>query len=186
MPSDAEIIERSQRRPPVFAELFDRHHRAIHAYVSRRAGTQVADDVMSEVFTAAFAQRARFTSESGSALPWLYGIARNLTHRHFRSAASDLRTAEKWASHQPDVSIDHDDVIDGVDASREWQVVRAALATVAPDDREALLLYAWEDLPYAEIAGIIGVPIGTIRSRIHRARAVLRDALDPALEETQR
>lgn len=183
--TDAEVLARSRRQPHLFAEIFDRHHGAIHAYVSRRAGHQIADDVLSEVFTAAFAQRASFASASGSALPWLYGIARNLTHRHFRTTASDLRVSGTWASRQVDVSNDHEAVIDGVDASREWHVVRDVLTTLAADDREALLLYAWEGLSYTEVADAVGVPVGTVRSRIHRARSVLRSALDLNLEESR-
>jgi len=187
--TDAEVLARSRRQPHLFAEIFDRHHRAIHAYVSRRAGRagrQAADDVLSEVFTAAFAQRASFVSETGSALPWLYGIARNLTHRLFRSTASDRRVSRTWASRQVDVSDDENDaVIDGVDASREWQVVRDMLVTLAADDREALLLYAWEGLSYSEIADVLGIPVGTVRSRIHRARSTLRGALDMNMEESR-
>lgn len=152
--------------------------------MSRRAGHQAADDVLSEVFTAAFAQRASFVSETGSALPWLYGIARNLTHRLFRSTASDLRVSGTWASRQVDVSDDHDAVIGGVDASREWQVVRDVLVTLAAEDR-ALLLYAWEGLSYSEVADVLGIPVGTVRSRIHRARSALRGALDMNLEESR-
>lgn len=185
MTSDAEIIGRSRRQPEAFAEVFDRHHRAIHAYVARRAGSQAADDVLSEVFVAAFTQRTDFASESGSALPWLYGIARNLTHRHFRKVASDLRTSDRWAALHPDSSSEHDEVIAGVDASRRWAEVRDRLATLAPEEREALLLFAWEELSYAEIAEVVKVPIGTVRSRIHRARAALREALVDTLEETR-
>jgi RNA polymerase sigma factor (sigma-70 family) len=183
--TDAEVLARSRRQPHLFAEIFDRHHGAIHAYVSRRAGRQIADDVLAEVFTAAFAQRASFASESGSALPWLYGIARNLTHRHFRTTASDLRVSGTWAGRQVDVSDEHDAVIDGVDASREWHVVRDVLATLAADDRETLLLYAWEGLSYAEVAHAVGVPVGTVRSRIHRVRSALRGALAMNLEESR-
>lgn len=185
MLTDAEVLARSRRQPHLFAEIFDRHHGAIHAYVSRRAGHQVADDVLSEVFTAAFARRASFASESGSALPWLYGIARNLTHRHFRTTASDLRVSGTWAGRQVDVGDEHDAVIDGVDASREWHVVRDVLATLAADDRETLLLYAWEGLSYAEVADAVGVPVGTVRSRIHRVRSALRGALAMNLEESR-
>lgn len=185
MQSDVEIIEGSRHRPECFAAIFDRHYRSIHAYVARRAGVQAADDVLAEVFTAAFSQRKGFASESGSALPWLYGIARNLTRRHFRSVATAERAFGTWAALQPDASNTlADEVIAGVDSGREWLAVREALTAVAPDDREALLLYAWEELSYAEIAEVVGVPVGTVRSRIHRARAALRSALTAALEET--
>ncbi|HSX67118.1 RNA polymerase sigma factor [Nocardioides sp.] len=185
MTSDVELIRRSRHHPESFADIFDRHHKAIHAYVARRAGSQTADDVLAEVFTAAFSQRAGFSSETGSALPWLYGIARNLTYRHFRSAANAQRAFGTWAAQQPDATGTHDDeVIAGVDSARRWQVVHTALGSVATDDREALLLYAWEELSYAEIAQVVGVPVGTVRSRIHRARAALRAALTETLEET--
>ena len=85
--TDAAVIARSHRAPEQFAEVFDRHQRAVHAYAARRAGQDAADDVLSEVFLAAFGQRKRFDPDATSALPWLYGIAGNILRRRWRSLA---------------------------------------------------------------------------------------------------
>lgn len=87
--TDAEVIQISNRTPEQFATVFDRHHEAVHAFAARRAGRDAADDVLSEVFLAAFAQRDRFDVSAQSALPWLYGIAGNVLKRRWRVACTD-------------------------------------------------------------------------------------------------
>ena len=158
----------------------------MHAYVVRRAGPQAAEDVLSEVFTVAFGQRDRFVPISASALPWLYGIARNLVGRHFRTASAQVRVADQWGGQRSEAAPDDDRVVDRVDASREWAQVREALSGLPAEEREALLLRVWEELPYAEIAVVMDVPVGTVKSRINRARTSLRAARTDLMEETQR
>ncbi len=183
MSTDAEIIEASGRLPEKFAIVFDRHQAAVHAYAARRAGRQAADDVLSDVFLAAFAQRDRFDQAHESALPWLYGIAGNLIKRRWRSLASAdrlLRSATGEAVHA--VPSHEDDVVKSLDSAREWVTVRDRLCELADGDREAILLYAWEELTYLQIAAAMDIPVGTVRSRIHRARAYLRESLDETTE----
>lgn len=176
--SDAEVIERSRRRPETFAEIFDRHHRSIHAYAARRAGHDAADDLLAEVFLAAFKDRRRFDPTADSALPWLYGIAANLLRRRWRGLAAADRLAGVLAAQTSTSSSPEDDVVHAVDAARDWTTVRPHLAALAEGDREALLLFAWEELSYPQIAVSLGIPVGTVKSRIHRARELLRASLD--------
>ena len=181
--TDAEVIARSHRRPELFAEVFDRHQHAVHAYAARRAGQDAADDVLSEVFLAAFGQRKRFDPEAASALPWLYGIARNILRRRWRSLATAERLLHSATFHAVVSADSHEDqVVDRVDSSEEWLAVRTVLDQLAEGDREAILLFAWEELTYPEIAAAMGIPVGTVRSRIHRARGRLRVALHDTLE----
>jgi RNA polymerase sigma-70 factor (ECF subfamily) len=181
--SDGEVIARSRRSPELFAEVFDRHHRAVHAYAARRAGADAADDVLAEVFLVAFKQRKRFDPDSGSALPWLYGIAANVLRRRWRTLAATDRLVTSVALVAVSAVASHEErVATEVDAAREWLVVRQLVAELADGDREAIMLFAWEELTYPQIAEAMGIPVGTVRSRIHRARATLRASLGEITE----
>jgi RNA polymerase sigma factor (sigma-70 family) len=181
--SDGAVIARSRRSPELFAEVFDRHHRAVHAYASRRAGADAADDVLGEVFLVAFKHRKRFDAAASSALPWLYGIAANVLRRRWRTKAATDRMVGSVALGVVQVVASHEErVAEEVDSAREWIVVRDQLAGLADGDREAILLFAWEELTYPQIAEAMGIPVGTVRSRIHRARAHLRASLDEITE----
>jgi RNA polymerase sigma factor (sigma-70 family) len=181
--TDAEVIARSHRTAELFAAVFDRHQASVHAYAARRAGRDAADDILAEVFLAAFASRKRFDPTVESALPWLYGIAGNIVSRRWRTLAAADRIQQSAAQHVGTTADSHEDhVIGRLDSADAWASVREVLDELAEGDREAILLFAWEELSYPEIALAMGIPIGTVRSRIHRARAQLRDALGDTLE----
>jgi phosphoribosylaminoimidazole-succinocarboxamide synthase len=160
-----------------FGEIFDRHAQAIFRFLGRRVGRDDAGDLLSEVFLAAFEARMRYDRGRASALPWLYGIASNLLSKRYRQRASELRALERML-----VQSDSHDHADSVTASVDAQVQLRAMAKVLEElparERDALLLYAWEDLTYGEIAGALGVPTGTVRSRLNRVRQRLRAATD--------
>lgn len=182
-PSDADLIARSLRVSEAFADVFDRHHAAVHAFAARRAGTDAADDVLAEVFLAAFAQRKRFDIGSASALPWLYGIAGNVLRRRWRTLAGHDRLHRAAAGQVQESAASHEEqVADRIDSAEEWSTVRGALAGLAAGDREALLLFAWEELSYADVAVALDIPVGTVRSRINRARTQLRTLLETTTE----
>ncbi|MDQ1130726.1 RNA polymerase sigma factor [Microbacterium sp. SORGH_AS_0888] len=177
MSTDNEIMRRSRDRPGAFAELFDRHARTIHRYVARRLGAEAADDVMSETFLVAFERRAAF-DDSPSALPWLLGIATRLIAKHARLEARawrGLRAADLGR-------VEHDQIdraADRMDAERLAAKVGSALRRLPAGDRDVLLLYAWGDLDYQGVAAALEIPVGTVRSRLNRARRRLRIAIDP-------
>ncbi|MEV4098064.1 RNA polymerase sigma factor [Streptosporangium saharense] len=174
---DARAIEESLRLPERFAVLYDRYFPDIHRYVAGRLGTQTADDLTAEVFLAAFRGRDGFDPVRGTARGWLYGIATNLVARHRGQEARHLHALRR-------VSAD-----DGIDAGHEELVagrltaagVRGPLATaleaMPEGDRDVLLLLALADLGYEEIAHALGVPTGTVGSRLNRVRRKLRAAL---------
>ncbi|MEV6521668.1 sigma-70 family RNA polymerase sigma factor [Longispora sp. NPDC051575] len=170
--------------PEGFAVVFDRHYPAIHGYASRRLGPDLADDVAAETFLRAFDQWERYDVSQHSARPWLYGIASNLISGHQRAEARRYRALARSAGAEVEAPADLDGRLDA-------QAVRArlaeALAGIAPSDLEVLLLIAWAELSGEETARALGIPAGTVRSRLHRARTRLRDALggaDPtAMEE---
>jgi RNA polymerase sigma-70 factor (ECF subfamily) len=158
-----------------FVRLFWCHGPAVHSYLSRRAGHQLADDLLEEVWVRAFRCRDRYDARS-PAPAWLYGIARNVLLGYFRSRhpipAGDT---DRRNLGEPDP---WDAVDDRLDAGRRVAGLTDALAALADEDREVLLLVAWEQLNPAEAAVVLDIPQGTARSRLHRARVQLRAHLE--------
>jgi RNA polymerase sigma factor (sigma-70 family) len=178
--SDAAIIERSASDPEAFAILYDRHAAVLHRYAARRLGEDVADDIVADTFLSAFRKRARFDpTASPDARPWLYGIAANLIGKHTRSEVRMLRAyARTGADPVLTQQAAFDDAVSRVDSATAQRDLARALATLARRDREVLLLIAWADLSYAEVATALAIPVGTVRSRLNRARIKVRAALD--------
>jgi len=178
-PPDAAIIARSARDPESFAILYDRHAATLHRYVARRLGEGAADDIVAETFLCAFRKRDRFDpSTSSDARPWLYGIAANLIGKHTRSEVRMLRAyARTGADPVLTRQATSDDALSRIGFAAAQRDVAQALATLAKGDREVLLLIAWADLSYAEVAAALGIPVGTVRSRLNRARTRARVAL---------
>jgi RNA polymerase sigma factor (sigma-70 family) len=172
--TDGTLIERSARgRPDAFVEVVRRHEVAVHGFLARRAGRQAADDLLGEVWTRAFAARAGFDPAYSDARPWLYGIARNVLRVHWRAARTAGRPAERLAEDP------WDDVIDRLDSAAAVRAreLAGAVRALPREEREVLLLVAWEQLTPAQAAVVLGVSAGTARSRLHRARAALRPVL---------
>jgi DNA-directed RNA polymerase specialized sigma24 family protein len=128
--TDAALLAASVREPEAFGEVFDRHARVVHAYLARRLGDDRADDTAAETFRIAFQRRAAFDAERGDVRPWLLGIATNLARRHSRDEERRLRALGRIATNgtAPEPALP---------ASR---AVGAALAALAPGDRDVVLL----------------------------------------------
>jgi RNA polymerase sigma-70 factor (ECF subfamily) len=173
--SDAGVIASSLQEPARFGAVFDRHATVVFRYLVRRVGVDEADALLGEVFRVAFEKRTTYDIARPDARPWLYGIATNLLARHRRSEARRIRaTARLLARQQP--ADDPDDQVAGtLDARELWRHVAEAVAALPEEERDALLLYAWEELGYDQIADALGVPVGTVRSRLNRARVRLRE-----------
>ena len=175
MQTDAQAIAASRVDPERFTEVFDRHFMPIHRYLHRRVGRQCADDLAAETFAEAFRSRDRYDGRP-DARPWLYGIAANLLRRSARLERRQL-FAYARSGVDPVVHADLDDADDRVDAAAQRRSLAGALASLRTPDREVLLLLAWADLTYEEIARALGIPVGTVRSRLHRGRRRLRELL---------
>jgi RNA polymerase sigma factor (sigma-70 family) len=174
--SDADVIAASLRVPAGFASVFDRYFDAIYVYLRRRVGPEIAEDLAAQTFEEAFRLRGRFDERRPSARPWLYGIATNLLRNHTRRERRQ-RLAHMRAWGDRPVSDGADATVSRVDAATRAGAVARALATLPDTERDALLLLAWGDLTYGEIAEALGVPIGTVRSRLSRGRTKLRELL---------
>lgn len=159
------------------ARLFDEHVDALYGYVGRRLGRDVAADVVGDVFEVALRQSDRFDAGRGSERAWLLGIATNLMRRHWRTEQRRLRAIRRAAG-KPTVPGDALlDLAERLDASTEAERAMAAVGDLAPEDRDLLLLVAWEGTPYKVCAEILGIPVGTVRSRLHRIRRELYAAV---------
>lgn len=179
MDADSTLIERSVRgRPDAFVEVVQRHETAVYAFLARRAGDAVAADLLGEVWVRAFGGRSGYNLSYPNARPWLYGIARNVLRAHWRAADPPVPISRAEPAPRADpVSDPWDLVIDRLDANAAAPALAAALRTLPPAERDVLLLVAWEDLSPTQAAIVLGVPAGTARSRLHRARTALRQAL---------
>ena len=169
--SDHELVRASIGQPEVFGQIVERHFTPVHRYLHRRIGRDIADDLASEVFAIAFEQRRACTGSS--ALPWLYGIATNRLRRHRRTEERRLRAYGR-SGRDEFVDLDVDAIHDRLDASAEGQRLAGALASLRPRHRDVLLLATFADLTYEEIALALDVPIGTVRTWLHRAREGMR------------
>ena len=176
MTLDSDAISASTSAPAGFATIFDRHFDAVHAYLQRRVGPDLADELSAQTFLVAFGKRAGYDPAQPDARPWLYGIATNLLRRHHRDEVRQLRA---YARSAVDPVLDAFDGVEArVDASKLRRELVDALAGVPAEELDALLLYAWADLSYPEIAAALDVPIGTVRSRLSRARGRIHAVLD--------
>jgi RNA polymerase sigma-70 factor (ECF subfamily) len=173
---DAEVIAASVGRPELFATIFHRHFGAVHAYLTRQVGGERADDLASATFTVAFERRRSFLEDATSARPWLFGIALNLTRNEWRARQRAVVALTRLASTPSTPGADGGVDVGGPGGER----LASVLGQLDHDQRDVLLLYAWEGLSYEEIAAALGVPVGTVRSRLARARERLRTALAAA------
>ncbi len=182
--SDAAVIEQSWRDPEWFAVFFDRHADEIHRYAARRLGRQVAGDVVSEVFLAAFRNRGGYDLGRGDARPWLYGISAKVISQQMRAEGRRARAMATAPVARPS-ELPVEEITDRIVAAQMWPRMVSALAGLSPDDRELVLLVAWAGLSYDEAAQAMEIPLGTVRSRLHRTRARIRRSIGPVLHDKE-
>lgn len=176
--SDAWAIERSFADPASFEIIFDRHYDSVYYFMTRSVGADAGPDLTQEVFLLAFDRRRQFRTEVQSARPWLFGIANNLVRRWFRSEARRRTMLGRWVRRGRDPGDFTADAIDRLSAQATRGRLRRALLSIPDPERKVLLLFALGDLSYEEIAEALSTPVGTVKSRLHRARSRLRRLLD--------
>lgn len=180
--SDGDLIAESVTRPDLFEAIFERHHRSVLRFAMGRVGYSDASDVAAETFVRAFDRRSRFKTDRESALPWLFGIAANIMRERARRRVRRARAFERAASATIDAEVaGHFDreAVDRVDAAARTEELQQALEALTDDEYQVLMLLAIGDMTYSDIATHLNIPIGTVRSRIHRARAKARELLEP-------
>lgn len=170
--TDEDLLAESLATPERFATIFDRYAPVVHGYLSRRVGA-LADDLVSETFLLAFRGRSSYVTGRAPVRAWLFGIATNLVRRHARDEERRYRAFGRAAGHVEQAT-ELGEVAGRVDAHALRGELVAALTELSRDDLDVLLLWTYPQLSYAEIAGALGVPVGTVRSRLNRARGKVR------------
>ncbi|WP_432190238.1 RNA polymerase sigma factor [Streptomyces sp. Tue6028] len=160
--------------PDAFAELFDRCARSVYNHAFRMSGNwSVAEEVVAVTFLEAWRLRARVDPDGGSLRPWLLGIATNCARNASRAArryeAALARLAQSATI--PDFA---DELVGRIDDIERLAAARAALARMRRAERDVFALCVWAGLDYAAAAEALGIPVGTVKSRLARARRKLR------------
>jgi RNA polymerase sigma factor (sigma-70 family) len=171
---DAELLRRSIDDPHLFEEIFERHYDAILRYGRQRVGHDVGEEIAARTLVIAFDRRASFDGRVRSARPWLYGIAINLIRHHVRDERVHIAALARLPI---DPDLGDEEVLDRLDADRRRPFLLEGLVQLRPEDRDVFTLLALSDLSYSEIGAALGIPEGTVGSRIHRARQTLREVI---------
>ncbi|WP_327320739.1 RNA polymerase sigma factor [Streptomyces sp. NBC_01235] len=168
-----------------FSELYELYATAIHNHALRLTGDwSTAEEVMSETFLAAWRGRGAVEAEGGSLRPWLFGIATNKARNADRSVRRRLAFLAR-RSEAETMDDFAEDVVGRVDDARRLAEVRRVLGRLRRHEREVIALCVWGGLDYAQAAEALGVPVGTVRSRLSRARARLRDIVERETRTTR-
>jgi RNA polymerase sigma factor (sigma-70 family) len=168
-----------------FGDLYERHARSVQSYcLWRTADLQLAEDTTATVFLEAWRKRRRISLSTGSAAPLLLGIATNVLRQQRRGRRRHAAALERMRQATPLSHLGHEDeAIARLDAMRQLRDAGEAIRALPRREREVLALIAWAELSYEETAVALGIPIGTVRSRLARARDRLGEAF-PALPAT--
>lgn len=173
--SDSVLWSRSREGDAdAFGLLFERHATAIYNYCFRRIGDwSAAEDLLSVVFLEAWRQRGKELPPD-KVLPWLYGIAANVVRNRRRSERRFAAALRRVPAPQPEPAFA--DVADArLDDEQQMQQLLALLARLPRREQDVFVLCAWTGLSYEDASLALGIPIGTVRSRLSRARARLRE-----------
>lgn len=186
-PSDAVLIRAARAEPERFAELYDRHAADLFRYARRRVGPDLAEDLVADAFVVALRRLGSYDLDRPDARPWLFGILTKEISRHRRRERARFRAlARATQDRERDRALDPvaDHVADTVSAAAIARAALAgAIARLAARDRDVLLLVAWSGLNYFEVAQTLGIPMGTVRSRLNRARRSVRAVLGASEED---
>lgn len=174
--ADIEVSLPSRTDAERFAALYDSHAATLYRYAYQRVGEQAAQDVVADTFLAAFQQRSDYDRSRGDVRPWLFGILTRKLARHHRTERARYR-ATAMAAGETFVDGPAERVAARVSAGAQRAVLADALGRLSVGDRDVLLLIAWGDLSYEEVAAALDIPLGTVRSRLNRARRKVRGVL---------
>ncbi|HEX3841539.1 MAG TPA: RNA polymerase sigma factor [Acidimicrobiales bacterium] len=175
--TDALQIEASLTRPDAFAALFDRHSGHLHRYISKRVGRRDVEDLVGETFAVAFRSRRTYDLTRPDARPWLFGIATNLVRHHWRSEGRRLRREGTAMPIVEDYENPSEEAVSNVFFRAHAEPIARALGQLDDVYLDVLLLVAGPGFSYEEVSVALGIPVGTVRSRLSRARRQLRELL---------
>jgi RNA polymerase sigma factor (sigma-70 family) len=178
--TDAVVIRQSLLDPRSFSLIVERHATSIFRYLVCRVDRSASEDLLADVFAAAFQARDRYDASYESALPWLLGISTNVV-RHYQRSEVRRGSMMRRLTHLNRRSIEVSEAIDAVAVTAELHdemlSMRRALGALSESHRQVLVLSAGLGLSYEDVARTLGIRIGTVRSRLSRARRRLRELL---------
>jgi RNA polymerase sigma-70 factor (ECF subfamily) len=174
--ADSDLLAMAGSEPEAFGELFKRHSRSVYAYCARRSGNlDLAEDLTSVVFMEAFRRRRKLQLSNASALPWLIGVANNVVRnadralRRYRSALDRIPVPANGISSE-------EDAMERLGAQEALARALEAISALTQGERDVVLLVLWSEFTYADAATALGIPVGTVRSRLASARAKFKDS----------
>jgi RNA polymerase sigma-70 factor (ECF subfamily) len=180
---DERLLERACKGDAdAVSRLFARHQASIYRYAVHMCGRDAGDDIVQETFLTVMRQPGRYDSARGPVIGYLLGIARHLALRRLTSPGGRVLYEDLGESEEP-ADPAQETVLDTLTRTETIEAVRAAVRSLPPQYREVIVLCELEEMDYSAAAGIIQCPIGTVRSRLHRARMLLSAklaALQPA------
>jgi RNA polymerase sigma-70 factor (ECF subfamily) len=171
---DVGLLERAHRGDEdAFSQLFTRHQRVIYRYAVHMCGRDAADDIVQETFLGVLRQVGRYEASRGAVLGYLLGIARHLVVKRLTSRKLGAFDEELDENMVNAVASDHPTPIDALTKAESVERVRTAIESLPPTYREVLVLCELEEMDYVAVAEIAQCPVGTVRSRLHRAKRLL-------------
>lgn len=183
--ADPELWEDARRgATDALGTLFDRHANAVYRYCRLRMESWAdAEDLTVAVFMEAWRGRDRLTLSGVSAIPLLFGIARNLC-AHYHRDRHRARLAWQRIAAQPSFTAANDELVDRLDRARQIPLLAAAMASLSPEHRDVVELCLIGEMSTADAAAALDIPIGTVKSRLSRARAQLQVRCSPGASGT--
>jgi RNA polymerase sigma-70 factor (ECF subfamily) len=186
MPEDHEtrlLTRATEGETEAFRMLFEAHRDAVFRLAYRLAGTlDVAEDVTQESFLGLIRNPGRFDARRGSLRQYLYGTVRNLVHQRWQSSGREVPLDDDPDTDPPALAT----VSERIEDAEVSEAVQAAIGALPMLQREALVLFEFEELSLEEVAAVAGCDAGTVKSRLHRARARLRQVLAPCWNRMHR
>jgi RNA polymerase sigma-70 factor, ECF subfamily len=172
-PTDAELIERALRgERDAFAAIYDRYQLKVFRFARSMSGSETfAEDITQEVFVALLQDLARYDPQRASLSTYLYGVARNMTRARLRPERRLVELDRVQVARLE--AAGGDDPTEALARSQDLTRLRKAIVGLPSRYREVVILCDIHELSYVEAAAVIDTPIGTIRSRLHRARNLL-------------
>lgn len=171
----------SKGHEPAFVEFYRKHQSAVYRFALQMSGkTEIAEEVTQDVFMTVMGVAGQYDSKRGSAASYLYGITRNFVLRCLERERPYVAALEDGENeHSAATSGDHD-VVSELTRNQRIESLRKAVLALPPAYREVVVLCDLNEMDYAQAAGVLGCAIGTIRSRLHRARALLMEKMRAA------
>jgi RNA polymerase sigma-70 factor (ECF subfamily) len=183
---DAALLERARRGDEhAFSELFSRHQHAVFRYAVYMCGAAAADDVVQDTFMNVLLKSGRYDASKGTVIAYLMGTARHLILRRL-SRSRSFSMEEFTEDLNVEGSIEPETPLDDFARQETIEVVRAAVQSLPPAHREVIVLCELEEMDYVEAADVMQCPVGTVRSRLNRARTLLSRKLGGVIHDAKR